>query len=452
MGETVPLFAEKEKAEQQTRQKNWCKERFASMEAGLNGLASSFFHQYRSGALQALIAKGFPTHKEEAWKYSDLSLMTKPVFADVGRVLPQEKEVQAVLDAFDLPGHRMVFSQGKLLPEFSRLPDGLRVFSLSELARDEEALLKEFWNGEQSEQEFVQLLNTSFVQGGAILDVPAHLNIDKPIVVYHLSNFADVDFAEHSFFGVRLGEGAEAKIIEMHECIGHKESPHARLLSNPLTDLRLARGAQLKHARILHGSFGHTGLTRTQGGIAASAQCDTFVYSSGSDFVRNEIELRFCGSNARAGLFGLSAMKGKEQVDNTTTLHHALPHCESVELFKGVYAGESKGAFTGTIIVSKDAQKTNAIQNNQSLLLSRDAESNTRPTLKIWADDVKCTHGATVGELDENALFYLRSRGVPEQEAQKLLVQAFLGEALSNIDYSDELKEQILQHALSRIS
>jgi Fe-S cluster assembly protein SufD len=154
------------------------------------------------------------------------------------------------------------------------------------------------------------------------------------------------------------------------------------------------------------------------------------------------------GSNANVTMNGLSVLGGQQHVDNTTLLDHAMPHCESLELYKGIYGEKSQGVFSGTIIVREDAQKTNAIQSNRSILLSQDAQVNTKPQLKIWADDVKCTHGATIGQLDDDALFYIQARGVGKKEAKMMLVQAFAGEiigTLSNDILKDELHERLVE-------
>jgi Fe-S cluster assembly protein SufD len=431
-------------------QNSWCENRFARLEAQMNGLRSSPFHAVRTEALAKLLERGFPTQKEEAWKYSDVLSFARPSFTDSTRPLPQEKEIRAAREALDLDAHFLVFVNGKFLEASSSLPQGVSVRPLFRAAEQGEKSLLEFWNNEGHESNFISLLNKTFVQDGALLSIAERQSFSKPIAVYHFSSFDETDCSQHSFLGIDCGAGSEVSCIEFHECIGQRPTPTAKLLINPCSRIRVRPGAKFHHQRIAHGVRGVAGLSRTYAEVEEQASCDTFVYSSGADYLRNEVEIAFRGENARAGLYGLSSLRGTEQVDNYTVLHHALPNCESVELYKGVYDEQAKGAFSGTIIVSKDAQKTNAIQNNRSLLLSRDAEVNARPTLKIWADDVKCTHGATIGELDVDALFYLRSRGVPEVQARKLLVRAFLAEALVSVT-QESLREQLLESALKRI-
>jgi Fe-S cluster assembly protein SufD len=175
----------------------------------------------------------------------------------------------------------------------------------------------------------------------------------------------------------------------------------------------------------------HYHSVQTQSG--RDAQLRMHLFPSGAKICRNEVNVHLLGTGSHTLLNGLSLPRDSQQIDTSTVIRHAVPHCESSELFKGVYRDRSRGVFQGTIIVEKDAQKTNAFQSNQAVLLSKEASSDAKPQLKIWADDVKCTHGATVGQLDEEALFYIRSRGVAPSDAQNMLLEAFVGEVLGGV-------------------
>jgi Fe-S cluster assembly protein SufD len=214
----------------------------------------------------------------------------------------------------------------------------------------------------------------------------------------------------------------------------HVGAAGIRYLSLPIVELAAGAGACVDYYKIQVESqqaFHVAGLTALQG---RDAQIKVHMFSFGGALVRNNAQTLLNGSGAHAVLNGLSVLAGSQHVDNATLIHHIEPHGESREHFKGIYRDASKGVFSGTITVEKIAQKTNAFQSNQALLLSSDASIESRPQLKIWADDVKCTHGATVGQLDADALFYLRSRGVGEQEAKAFLVHAFASEVLSSVD------------------
>jgi Fe-S cluster assembly protein SufD len=222
--------------------------------------------------------------------------------------------------------------------------------------------------------------------------------------------------------------GSESAVVECHIGLGQN-----CYFSAPVREALLGEDARLTHHALQlesRAAYHLSGLCVEQRG---GSTFESFAWMMGGALSRNEVQLTLNGEGCQAGLYGLSLGEGEQHLDNHTIVEHAQPRCRSYEVYKGIYGGRSKGVFDGTIVVQPHAQKTDAIQYSRSLLLSKDASSSAKPQLKIWADDVKCTHAATVGQLDEEGLFYLRSRGIGEQEARSMLVQAFAGEVLEKI-------------------
>lgn len=207
--------------------------------------------------------------------------------------------------------------------------------------------------------------------------------------------------------------------------------------SNYLLDINLEEKSKLKIIIVQEDSSESFSFSTINSEIKGNSKLEIYSFNIGGKLIRNNINVLFSGEKSDAKLFGLNVLNSSQHVDNHTILDHAVPHCESIEIYKGVYGEKSRGVFDGTIIVRKDAQKTNAIQKNQSLLLSRDAVSNAKPQLKIWADDVKCTHGATVGQLDENAIFYLQARGIPKEQARAMLIKAFCSDIYESVEIEE---------------
>ncbi len=265
-------------------------------------------------------------------------------------------------------------------------------------------------------------LNNNWLEDGVVVYVAKNTEAKTPVVISHRTTAGTVSYP-------RVLVVAEANsvvtVVEIFE--GEAE----KYLTVPVTEVYAESGAKVSHIKIQNESMSAYHL----GTFFSKAEKDSMVASHlvnvGGAIVRNDIGNFCANSGGNIYLYGLTVVGEKQQIDNSTLLDHAMPHCESRELYKGIYAGEAKGVFTGTIIVREDAQKTNAFQQNQSVLLSQKAEINSRPQLKIWADDVKCTHGATVGQLDQEALFYMLSRGISREDAQVLLVKAFAGEVLA---------------------
>ena len=382
----------------------------------------------RAQAVEAFAAAGFPTRRDEEWRYTNVKPIVEGPF---GRVLP-EKTVEVDLAPFTCPaisGPRIVFVDGCLRDDLSSLegiPEGITFEPMGRaVARNAPGLEGSLASYPDGTHPF-HALNTACFADGVFLHVAAGVTFDAPL---HILSIGGVGGAGASHLRHRFSVEPGARVSVVEEYRGEAES-----FTNVVTDVFVAQGGHLDRVKIAqeaptahHISF----LSVLQ---ESDSRFHDLFFAVGGGITRNEIEVLLDGEEVECTLNGLYHLDGKRQVDNHTLLRHAKPNCRSWEMYRGVLDDHSRGIFTGKIHVYEDAQKTDAKQNSNSLLLSRDAEADTRPRLEIYADDVRCTHGATVGELDETALFYLRSRGISPRDARHMLVHAFAGEVLGSLE------------------
>ena len=272
--------------------------------------------------------------------------------------------------------------------------------------------------------------------------------IEHPLQVLYLSTGS----SQSSFIPVRnlivAEAGSSLQVIESYASLANHRTDAEHYFTSAVTEVVCREDAVVEHTKIQHEGKQAAHIARLHVHQSARSTFTSHVFNFGGKLVRNEIHPVLDGERIECYLNGLTVISAEQHTDNTTIIDHAKPNCFSRELYKGIYGGSSSGAFSGTIIVRPDAQKTNAIQSNNSLLLTGDATIDTRPQLKIWADDVKCTHGATVGQLDEDALFYMRSRGINEQLAKALLIHAFASDIVSHITRQpirDFMEQQLIE-------
>ncbi len=417
----------------------WVKNNFEAFENALNGHKEKPIHKIRKQAMQFLSEKGLPLPSDEEWKYTNISeifsknfkIITKPVQIEL-------KEISRFLIS-GTESPRLVFVDGVFSGGLSNIETekehlgGLKISLLNKVL-DSQSELKDHYStinlttekfgGEQA----IVALNTLFAAQGIVLNAAKNAAIAGFLQILFVSTGSEKGVFAAPRIMVNAEEGSSLSIIESHVSLKEVES-----LTSPLSEIRIGKNAEVNYYKL--------GLENNDayhlGNILLSQENDSrsniLLFTTGGKLVRNEVRMELNGTNCHAAISGLTVLDGEQHVDNHTVINHALPHSESREKIKGIYSGKSRGVFNGTIIVQKDAQKTNAYQSNQSVLLSTDANVDTKPQLKIWADDVKCTHGATVGQLDDNALFYLRSRGLDKQTARNLLVRAFASEIFTDL-------------------
>jgi Fe-S cluster assembly protein SufD len=393
--------------------------RYEGLRTRLPGARAAWVEALREGAAEAFRRHGFPTRRMEAWKYTDLAAVTGATFGE---------PLTSVDDAPALPpaAHpRAVFVDGRFRPDLSSL-DGIaaQVESLGAALPRLEGRIGAL---ARPEREPLAALNTMLFEDGLVIEVAAGI-AGGTLEILSLAAESERAPAFHPRHLVRLGAGATLTIVETAT-----GPAAARYLHNPVFEIEVAEGARVAHGRLQQ--EGHEGifLSTVYARVAAGGTYDNFTLNAGAKLARNEIHVALTGPKAEAHMNGVQMAGDGQHVDTTTALDHAAPDCSSRQTYKTVLAGRSRGVFQGKIHVHQVAQKTDGYQMNQALLLSPEAEIDSKPQLEIYADDVKCSHGATVGALDADHLFFLRSRGIPEAQAKAMLVEAFLTEAVDAV-------------------
>lgn len=372
----------------------------------------------RADGLDRFAKAGLPSTRVEAWKFTNLRGLDKLTLApapDAAMVT-----VDAIPTALDTPAPRLVFVAGQYRADLSRvgdLPDGV---VLAALTADTAPVA--------GDGPF-RALNSALSSQGAVLRVAAAVKLTSPVeLVFIAATAGDKAALWNPRIVIDIADGAEATIVEHH--VGANEGTY---ISNIVADVTVGAAARLHHYKLQAESLQAYHLANISTHLAQDAVYDTFVLNLGARLSRHEARQVLDGTGIAARVSGAYAISGNQVSDITTLIDHAKPHCTSREVVKGVIDGSARAVFQGKIVVRPDAQKTDGYQLNRALLLSDNAEINSKPELEIYADDVKCSHGATAGELDEDQMFYLRARGIPRDAARVLLIGAFLDEALDEI-------------------
>ena len=372
---------------------------------------------------------GFPTQHDEDWKYTNLTAVStkEHVIAEVPNQKLAIDDINSV-GFEEVDAHQVIFLNGRLIPELSCLEESsLEVGNLLN-GQDNHLVLEHFAKQTGTVGNSLAALNTAFFGDGIFIHVPDRVIEKKPIHLVFVTIAEQVDQFTHPRTLLIAGQDSQATVIESF--VGMGEEPY---WTNTVTEIVAAENAHIQHYKLQqeHVKAHHTGFLFVD--QARNSNVTSHSLSFGGRLVRSDAHVRLGGEGCECTLNGLYAVMGDQHVDHHTTIEHAQPHCKSNQLYRGVLDGRSKGVFNGKIIVRQDAQQTDAVQSNKNLLLSRKAEINTKPQLEIDANDVRCTHGATIGQIDEEAVFYLRSRGIQSEEARSLLTYAFVADILENL-------------------
>jgi Fe-S cluster assembly protein SufD len=407
-------------------------EAFASVRGGL---AHDAVAARREAAFRRFEAQGLPHRRVEEWKYTDLRALMRDVKPLAGApdagAKARAQSAGRILAAIDT--RRVVFVDGVLVPELSDLADieaGLRVSSLADaLARGPAELTERLAAAGPAEGDVAYALNTAFMGDGAVVEVGAGAAITRPLhlVFVYGSQRATAVFSRSL---VVVGAGAGLALLESHH-----GPDGVDYQVNTAVDLVVGDRARLDRVRVNAEGDAALHLATLSATIGAEAHVSDFTFLTGGRVVRNQLFVRCAGAGTVLSLGGASLLKGRQHGDTTLLVDHAAGGCQGRELFKSVLDGASRGVFQGKIIVRPDAQKTDARMMTRALLLSDDAEADNKPELEIFADDVQCGHGATSGALDPNLKFYLMSRGIVEKDAEALLIQSFVGEAVDTVGH-----------------
>jgi Fe-S cluster assembly protein SufD len=414
----------------------------------------------RKAGISYFAELGFPTVKDEEWRYTNVGPIARLPFRTrvEDRLSPDLVETHG----FGLDCYRLVFSNGSFLPALSNValqgtettPEGGIIGTLSSALRTATkhnsptndavfllpALRKHLGRHARANENAFVALNTAFIYDAAVVVLPGKVKLTKPIHLLHFTSSPKEPITTFPRTLIVAGPESEAKVIEHY--VGFEAQEY---FSSAVTEIDLEEGARIEHCKLQQESTAGYHIATIQARQAARSHLLSHSISIGAKLARNNINGVLDGSGIECTLNGLYLGKGDQLVDHHTALEHAKPHCNSHEFYHGILNDRATGVFNGKIFVRPDAQKTDAKQTNRNLLLSDDATINTKPQLEIFADDVRCTHGATVGQLEEEAIFYLRARGIGLDNARRMLVHAFAADIVNRITI-EEVREKLDQH------
>jgi Fe-S cluster assembly protein SufD len=400
----------------------------------------------KESAMRRAVARGFPGARDEDWKYSSPVALEKRAFRSSATLTRFDAKDLADVAIPGLDAFRAVFVNGRFMAALSELPEGARVTSLSSAGDSLNAALAV--PAEWQDDTFLNL-NTALFQDGLLLELDASAHIVKPLQLLHVSVLGEIASAHHPRFLLRLA--ADSRIMVIERYVGLEGAQH---FTNAVTQIELAERAQLVHVRLQTESAQGFHVGRVLVRQAAHSGYRSHNLQLGGLWSRLDLHTRLEATGAHAMLDGLYAVGSRQHVDNHTRVDHLAPGAVSEEIYRGVLDGHGRAVFNGKVVVAKHAVKTDAQQANHNLILSRGAEIDTKPELEIYADDVKCSHGASIGQLDEQQLFYLRSRGLDAAAARGLLIYAFADKLLSRLPHPALAAHarRLLSAAVSQIS
>ncbi|MFN3756890.1 MAG: Fe-S cluster assembly protein SufD [Flavobacterium sp.] len=398
-------------------------------------------HDIRTSAIKNFENKGFPTKKEEAWKYTSLNSVLKNDFS----VFPKREnsiEFKDVKKYFlhEIDTYKLVFIDGKFSSFMSSTThEGIDVCLLSSVLTKPKykMVLDTYFNQIASKDESLTTLNTAFAQEGAFINIPKSKVADRPIEIIHFSTGEESALMVQPRNLIVVGENAHVQIIERHQSLNSNP-----VLTNSVTEIFAQKRAIVDYYKIQNDEQTANLIDNTYISQKQESRVAVHTFSFGGNITRNNLNFYHFGERIDSTLKGITIIGDKQHVDHFTLVNHATPNCESHQNYKTILGGSSTGVFNGKIFVEKEAKKTDAFQQNNNILLSEKATINAKPQLEIFADDVKCSHGCTIGQLDESAMFYMQQRGIPKKEAKALLMYAFSNEVIESIKIP-ELKQRI---------
>ncbi|MDT0553370.1 Fe-S cluster assembly protein SufD [Urechidicola vernalis] len=409
----------------------------------------SGFHQMRSEAINAFESQGFPTKKDEEWKYTSLNSVLKHDYSifPKSEAAVEFKEVKKYF-VHEIETYKIVFIDGVYSSFLSETThDGYDICLMSAALKKPKykMVLDNYFNTIADKDNSITNLNTAFTMEGAYINIGKNKVLPKPIQIVNFYTGSEKDILLQPRNLVVVGENSHVQIIERHQSLSDNV-----VLTNAVTEIFANKRAIVDHYKIQNDNDNASMIDSTYVQQKANSIVSVNTYSFGGKLTRNNVEFFHEGEHIESHINGISILDKKQHVDNHTLIHHKFPNCESFELYKGIFDESSTGVFNGKVIVDQEAQKTNAFQQNNNILIGDKATINAKPQLEIFADDVKCSHGCTIGQLDESAMFYMQSRGIPEKEAKALLLYAFGNEVVEKIKIP-ELKTRITKLIASKL-
>ena len=398
-------------------------------------------HDTRAQALKIFEEKGFPSKKDELWKYTSLDAVIHKDYS----LFPKSEASIELKDVkkyflYDTDTYKVIFIDGVYNPFLSNTThDGLDVCLMSAALskpkyRD---LINSYFNKIAPLDESLTALNTSYAKEGAFIYIPKKTVAEKPIEIIHFSSGEQDSLWLQPRNLIVIDKNSQVQIIERHQSL----KQHS-VVTNSVTEIYVHEEAFVDYYKLQNDLTTASLIDNTYIQQEKNSHASVHTFSLGGKLIRNNLRYFHKGEHILSTLKGVTILEGKQHVDHSTMVHHSQPNCESHQDYKGIFSERSEGVFNGQILVDKIAQKTNAFQQNNNVLLDDKATVNSKPQLEIFADDVKCSHGCTIGQLDKNALFYLKSRGIPEKEAKALLMYGFANNVMQSVKIP-ELKNRI---------
>lgn len=412
--------------------KNWYIDNFDKFENSLNGGASTEIHKIRKDAISNFSKLEFPTTRNEEWKYTSIAPLLRHTFTPAeNKPLINKEQVQKYL--FDKLEHSLlVFVNGFFsieLSELKELPEGVIAGSIAEAIKNHSALVeKHFSRYADYKEQIFTALSTAYTRDGAFIYISDGKLVEDPIHILYLSHPQDEKLLSQPRNLFIAGKNSQATIIEHYASVDE-----GVYFTNTVTEIFADENAVLDHIKLQDESRSAFHVARMEVDQERNSNFSSNMISFGAELSRNDLNTRFNDTGGECMLNGLFMIDGNQLFDVHTMIDHAKPYCNSHEHYKGILDGKSRGVFNGKVMVRPDAQKTNAFQENNNIILSDSALVNTKPQLEIFADDVKCSHGATIGQLENEALFYLKSRGIGYEKARGMLIHAFASDVVKSI-------------------
>ncbi|MBN4057872.1 Fe-S cluster assembly protein SufD [Olleya sp. AH-315-K02] len=400
----------------------------------------TYVHDIRSEAIKTFEENGFPTKKDEDWKYTSLNRLLKENYTlfPAKEISLEYRDIQKYF-IHDIDSYKIVFIDGKYSSYFSETThDGMDICLISSaLAKPKYRLIIENYFNKIAAKDSLTSLNTAFSNEGAYIHIPKNKLVEKPIQIIHFSTGNEAASMLQPRNLIVVDENSHVQIIERHQSLTGNP-----VLTNSVTEIFANKRAIVDYYKMQNDNQNASLIDNTFINQSRESICSVHTFSFGGKLIRNNLKFYQNGERINSILKGITIIGNKQHVDHSTLVKHIEPNCESHQDYKGIFEDKSVGVFNGKVIVEKEAQKTNAFQSSNNILLNDRATINAKPQLEIFADDVKCSHGCTIGQIDESTLFYLRSRGIPKKEAKALLMYAFTNNVLESVKIP-ELKQRI---------
>ncbi len=400
----------------------------------------SYVHDIRTQAIKKFEEEGFPTKRLENWKYTSL----KKTLQHDYKLFPSKSEALEFKDieSFlinEIESYKIIFVDGKYCSHLSETThDGMDICILSSaLTHYKYDLVIENYFDKIAKKDGITSLNTAFSSEGSFIHIPKNIQVDKPIQIIYFSTGKNESVLYQPRNLVVVDENSQVEIIEKYHSLNDNS-----VLVNTVTEIYADKKSNIKHYKIQNDNNTSSLIDNTFVSQEHSSSYSLHTFSFGGELIRNNLNIFQNDERIESSINGITIIDDNQHVDHNTLIHHRKPNCNSYQDYKGIFGGKSVGVFNGRVLVEKEAQKTNAFQANNNVLISDKAVINTKPQLEIFADDVKCSHGCTVGQLDKNALFYLRSRGIAEKEATALMMYGFANKVLTSVEIP-EIKARI---------